>query len=154
MDTTHRTAPLQRSSWIILHQDLPGWPSQFVLLLSALSLFYRIRPWGNCGMRTSLCCALATEDTEPQLGQISIPEAGKLACTLALSDRHILIHLTQYDYWSKAMLVGGKFGQQQADSWQWSITNTFACYGVESINTNTKNCSSRLSTLQTVALWH
>lgn len=49
----------------------------------SLSLFCPIRPGGNCGRRTSPCCSLLMEDTEPQPGQIFVPEAGKLGQCLS-----------------------------------------------------------------------
>lgn len=76
----------------ILHQDVPGEPSVemcstvCIIYIICISLFCHIRPWGNCGMRTSLCCSVVIEDTEPQLGQIFAPEAGKLGQSLCLSN--------------------------------------------------------------------
>lgn len=77
-------------------------------------------------MRITLCCSLAIEDAEPQLGQTFVPEAVKLgqslfarlACSPTLSARHGLIHLMPHGHWRKATLIGDKFGQQWSGSWQ------------------------------------
>lgn len=136
------------SCWACSNNVLPVW-------VVFLSLFCPIHPGGSCGVRTSLCCSVDTEDTEPQPGQIFCSrgwETGPVSvCQTGLytSLHSVLEQPPPPNSASPMEWRNGPCGEQ-AESWQGSIANIFACYGLDSTNTNTL-CSPRLRTPQTAA---